>query len=122
MYKNNLLAVDSQPLGNLEGIGSIGMEGGGGDPAGLIANIISTAIGLLTVIAGIYFIFNLITSAISIISSAGDKGALEQGRTRMTHSVIGLIVTVSAMFIIGLLTTVIGIPNFLDFTGMIGNL
>jgi hypothetical protein len=99
----------------LEGVGTIGT----GDPVTTIASIISTAIGLMTVIAGVYFIFNIITSAVSIISSAGDKGNLESARTKMTHSMIGLVVTISAMFIVGMLTTVLGIPNFLNFAGRI---
>lgn len=103
-------------LGSLEGLGTIGT----GNPVDTIAKIISTAIGLMTVVGGVYFIFNLITASISIISSAGDKGNLESARTKMSHSLIGLVVTISAMFIVGLLSTVLGIPNFLNFGAMIG--
>lgn len=92
------------------------------DPAGTIASVISTTIGLMTVIGGVFFIFNIITASMAIITSAGDKGNLEQARTKMTHSFVGLVVTISALFIVGLLTTVLGIPNFLNFSGMIGSL
>jgi hypothetical protein len=116
---NNLkLLAGSVPAGTID-VGDVGLSG---DPVTTIANIISTTIGLMTVIAGVYFIFNIITAAIGIISSAGDKGNLETARTKMTHSVIGLIVTISALFIVGLLTTVLGIPDFLNFAGMINSL
>jgi hypothetical protein len=105
-------------------IGTLKTQGtiGSGQPVDVIAKIISTAIGLLTVIAGIYFIFNIITAAIGIVTAGGDKGNLETARTKMTHSLIGLIVTISAMFIVGLLTTVLGFPDILDFGGMISSL
>jgi len=106
------------PLGEISA-GNVGLSG---DPVDTIAQTLSTTIGLLTVMGGVYFIFNIITAAITIISSAGDKGNLEQARTKMTHSVIGLVVTISALFLVGMLTTVLGIPNFLNFSGMINSL
>lgn len=99
--------------------GTVGITG---DPVQRIAQIISTAIGLLTVMAGIYFIFNIITSAIGIITSAGDKGNLETARTKMTHSLLGLIVTISALFIVDMLSSVLGLPKILEFGTMIGGL
>ncbi len=111
----NKLLADIPLDTTLEGVGTIGT----GDPVDTTAKIISTAIGLMTVIAAVYFIFNLITASISIISSAGDKGNLESARTKMTHSFIGLVVTISAMFIIGMLSTVLGFPDILDFGTMI---
>lgn len=114
--EQNLLAAT---IGTMQGIGTLGTTT---DPANTLAQMISAAIGLMTVIAGVYFIFNLITGAMSIITSAGDKGALEAGRQKMTTSLIGLIITISAIFIVGLASTIFGIPNFLDFAGMINSL
>jgi hypothetical protein len=105
-------------IGTLEGLGSIGT----GDPVSTIASIISTAIGIMTIIAGIYFIFNLLTASVSMITQAGEKGALEAGRIKITHSIIGLLVTISAIFIVGMLTTILGIPNFLNFSYLINQI
>lgn len=110
----SLLAISTEEAGKLEGIGPWGMEGNTDDPITPFAGVISTAIGLMTLIAVIYFIFILVTGGISLIGAGSDKTALEQARKKITNGLIGLIVTVSAMFIIGLVTKLLGFPDFLD--------
>ncbi len=105
------------PLGNLEDL-----SGPVGDPVDKIAKIISTSIGLLTVIGVIYFIFVLLTGAIAIIGSGGDKGGFEEGRRKITTGVIGLVITISAMFIVDIITLVLGFPDFLNLGAMITNI
>lgn len=113
MTPNDLLAVGGSPIGPaLNGLGTIGDAGA--DPTTFIAQIISAAIGILTVIAAIYFMFNLITGAIGIISSGGDKGAYEDARKKITSGFIGLVVTISAIFIMGLVAILLDIPDILN--------
>lgn len=109
------------PLGDLRLIGNIGLEGGG-DPVGIFASIISSIIGLLTIIAAIYFMFILITGAIAIIGSSGDKASFERARRQITTGIIGLIVAISAMFIMDLITDLLGIQSILDIGAMISNI
>jgi len=109
----------TQSVGTLNGIGTIGQ---GGNPADTIANVISTAIGLLTVVAIVFFMFNIITGSISIITSGGDKGAYEEARRKITNGLIGLVVTISAIFVIGIIGILLGIPNILSFTTLIDGL
>ena len=94
------------------------------DPGNTLANIISITIGAFTAIAGIYFLFQLITGAISIIGSGGDKAALESARGKITYGVVGLVVIIGAVALLGLLGTVLGI-DFLDLNAtlltLIGN-
>lgn len=118
MITNGYLALGKSPLGSIQNSAGISST----DPVGTMAKIISTGVGLLTVIGGVYFIFNIITAAISIITSSGDKGNLEQARTKMTHSLLGLVATISALFIIDMLSTVLGFPKILNFAGMINSL
>lgn len=115
---NGKIAQTSIPIGNLRLIGNIGLEGDG-NPINLFASIISSTIGLLTVIAAIYFIFVIITAAISIISAGGDKVALEEGQKRLTSGFIGLVIVVAAMFIVDFITDILGIPDILDIAAMI---
>lgn len=107
------------PLGNrLEGIGNIGLQGGG-QPVPVLASVISSTIGFLTIIAAIYFMFVLITGAISIIGAGGDKVAYENARRKLYTGVVGLVVVIAAMFIMDLITGILGISDILDIGQMI---
>lgn len=112
----NLLAQTAIPLGKpLEGIGRLGLEGK--DPSeapALFNNIISMAIGLMTIIAFVWFLFKLITGAISIMTAGSDKQALENAKNNITTGVIGLIVTVAAIFLADLIGNILGIENLLN--------
>lgn len=103
-------------LGNpLEGIGKLGLEGESPENAPQIFNnIISMAIGIMTIVAFIWFLFKLITGAIGIISSGSDKTALENARNNIVMGIVGLVVTVSAIFLADLLGKILGIDNLLN--------
>jgi len=117
MIIGNSLAQGSQSAGSISGLGTLAT----GD-AVTVAKIISAAIGLMTVIGVIYFLFILLTGAISMIGSGGDKGGLEEGRRKITSGVIGLVVTISALFILDIITVILGFPDFLNLSAMIGQL
>ncbi len=117
---NNYLAQAAVPLGNLRGLGVIGLQGAAiDDPVEVFAMLISTIIGLLTIIAAIYFLINLIIGALGIISAGGDKAKYEDARKRITDGFVGLVITISAMFIMDLVTTLLGIPDILNIGLMI---
>jgi hypothetical protein len=118
----NYLAQTQTDIGNpLRGIGPLGLEGGEDAPS-VFAQLVSTAIGLMTVIAAVWFIFVLITGAIGIISSGGDKAAYEAARKRITTGIIGIAVVVAAVFIIDLVATLLGIPSILNIQSVIQSL
>lgn len=107
---NNLAQID---FGNITGIGPLGNPQGNG-----ITNFqvfLSTAIGLMTIIAFIWFIFSFITGAIGIISSGGDPKAYESARKKITTGIIGVVVVIAAIFVIDLVGVIFGIP-FLNIT------
>lgn len=74
-----------------------------------LTRIISLTIGVLTVIAFIWFVIQFFIAAIQIISSGGDKNALAQARSKLTTSIIGVVVVVSAIFLIQLVGAILGI-------------
>lgn len=100
------------PLGDLKGFGPLGNPQG--DGVSTFAKFISSAIGLMTIIAIIWFIFVFFTGAIGIIGAGSDKQALESSRKKIVTGIIGLVVTIAAIFVIRLLGTIFGV-NFLDF-------
>lgn len=119
MTRNLIAAV--VPIGPpLNGPGPLGSPGG--SAPSLFNKIISSIVGLITIIAFIYFMFTLITGAIGIITAGGDAGKLEDSRRRLTTGIIGVIVVIAAIFIVDLIATLLGIPDFLDPGGVISRL
>lgn len=94
----------------LRGQGPLGLEGRASS-ASLITFVgfISAAIGILTIIGTIWFVFLFITGAISIIASGGDKQKVSEARSKITTGIIGLVVLISSIFIIDLLGSLIGL-------------
>lgn len=117
-----LLAQTPSSLGNLCGIGNIGLCDGAQQGISLFAAILSTAIGLLTVIAGIYFLFILIIGAIGIISAGGDKAAYEEAKKRLTNGAVGFVLTIAAIFILDIIAVLLGIPDILNIGEMINKI
>jgi len=101
----NLLAADAN-FGQLEGFGPLGTNVG--DGVGTFSNFLSSAVGLMTIIAIIWFVFVFFTGAIGVISAGSDKQALEAARKKISTGVIGLVVTIAAVFIIDLLGYILG--------------
>ena len=117
----NYLAQGSMPLGPINGIGTDLANPGTNSPT-VAARIISTAIGILTVVAVVYFLFQLLSGGISIISAGGDKGAYEDARRKITTGVIGLVITIAGIFIFNIVATLLGIEGILNLTTIIPQL
>lgn len=112
-------------LGVFQGIGRLG-----GDPyeltskenaIGTFATILTNAIGIMTIIAFIWFLFLLIIGAISYMTAGGDKVKTQNAGKQITGGLIGLVIVVLAIFLIRLVGTLLGIP-FLDIYSLIINL
>ncbi len=116
-----LLAIDLAPQGGFTGAkNGQGLLAGGGIET--FSRFISSTIGLMTIIAIIWFIFVFFTGAIGIVSSGGDKQALESARKKITTGIIGLVVVVASIFIIKLIGYLIGIPDILNITKLFGQI
>jgi hypothetical protein len=115
----NLLA-GSVPLGPINGIGPLGNPGS--TPALTLSNLISTVIGLLTVIAALYFLISLVTASISIISAGGDEGKYQAARQKITTGIIGLAVSIAGIFIMDVIATLLGMPTILDLVTTIAQI
>jgi hypothetical protein len=112
---NHLAQVQHQFGGFFEGLGPLGLEGQDPGTAAPLFNVfISSVVGLMTIIAVIWFIILFITGAIGIMNAGGDKAAMEAARKRLTNAVIGLIVVVAAIFIIRLIGYLLGVKFILN--------
>ena len=83
--------------------------------------IVSTVIAVMTVAAGIWFIFLLMTGAIGIMNAGGDKQALSDAQKKITTGFIGLVIVIAALFIASLIGIIFGI-NILDPGSVIDSL
>lgn len=116
----HLIAQASQNIGSLCGIGNLGLTGCSyGNAVTILAQLISAIIGFLTIIGALYFMFMLITGAIAIISSGGDKAAYENARRKLSTGVIGFVAVIAGMFIMSLIAILLGLPSILDLGAMI---
>ena len=75
-------------------------------------------IGLLTVVAFIYFAIQLILAGYAYIVSEGDKNKMETARRRLTEGIIGLIIIVVAVGLASLIATVTGLGNIFDLEAL----
>ena len=118
---NKYLIAQTTIGGPLNGPGPLGAPGtsGAGD---LLNTVLSSVIGILTIIGFIFFTFVLISGAIGIISSGGDKVAYESARKRISTGLIGVVVIVAAIFIVRLVGSLLGIESILDPGGVIEGL
>ncbi len=111
----NFLAQRPIPVGNLRGIGNLGLQTGAPSKASDLFNtFISSAIGLLTIVAAIWFTFIFITGAYGIMSSGGEKGAYENAQKKISTGLTGLIVVIAATFIIDLVGWLLGFDLILN--------
>lgn len=105
-------------FGPLSGFGPLGNPEGTG--IGTFSKFISSAIGIMTIVAAIWFIFTFFTGAIGIISAGSDKAALEGARKKIVTGITGLVVTIAAIFIIDLISNILGFggTGLLNIEGM----
>lgn len=103
--------IQIAPSGGFQGLGTLAKPTGTGITD--LQKFLSSAIGIMTIIAIIWFIFIFITGAFTIMNAGGDKQALETGRKKITNGIIGIVVVIVSVFVIDLLGTLLGIP-FLD--------
>jgi hypothetical protein len=109
---NNYLALSQTDLGTgvVNGLGSLSDTS---DVFASFDNAVSFFVGILTLIASLWFLFILITGGLSYMTAGDDKGRLEDARQRITLGLVGLTVIVSAVFLIGLFAYLLGI-DFLN--------
>ncbi|KKU83622.1 hypothetical protein A2973_02700 [Candidatus Gottesmanbacteria bacterium RIFCSPLOWO2_01_FULL_49_10] len=110
--------------------GRIGGEGLGPfgnialDPkAGLVGvtSTVSSIVGVMTVAAGIWFIFQFLVGGFHWITSGGDKAKLHDARERITNAFVGLIIVVGGWSILALVGQFFGYDILVSDPGALIN-
>lgn len=98
---------------NLEGIGGWKLNDGTTlEETGAGTNlegILSTVVGFLTIITGLWFVITFIVGGLGWASAGGDSGKVEKAQQKMTNGAIGLIIVVAAYSIIIIVGKVLGL-------------
>ena len=101
--------------GGFQGFGKIGLEGKEGYEAGAIfASVISCIVGFLTIVAGLWFLFNVIIAGFVWLSAGGDKQKIADAQGKLTSSLTGLVVAVIGIFLVRLVANLLGVDLILD--------
>lgn len=79
------------------------------DPTGELEILISTGIGVLTVVGSLFFIAYFFMAGIKWLTAGGDGSKVQKARDEMIQGVLGLIVIVASYGIIGLISTILGL-------------
>lgn len=78
-----------------------------------LANIISQLIGVITIFAGLWFLFQIIYAGFSWLSAGGDPEKISHSRDRITNGFLGLTIVVGALAIMGVIQFFFGIDFLL---------
>lgn len=95
----------------LKGPGIQPIDDSSGGSASQIEKIISSIIGILTVLGVIYFTIQIILAGFTMMSSQGDPKELESAKKRLTTNVIGLALIIIAYGLGALISSLLGISN-----------
>jgi hypothetical protein len=110
MDQTKMYLAKKTPLGTIgegEGFGKW-IPASAESAANLFSKIISNTIGVMTIFAGVWFIFQFITGAYGWLSAGSDKNAIQQAQQRLTNAFIGLVVIVAAYSITWLFGKLLG--------------
>lgn len=106
----------SQSIGKFKGLGPLGEivekitpSKDIKTPIDLLNKVVSIAIGFITLAAFLYFMFQFFTAGLSWVTAGGDQKKIESAGNKITNGIIGMVIVISAIFVIDLLGKVLGI-------------
>ena len=119
---SNLISQAKINLPPLRGIGSIGLENTNPDQGGkMLAKVLSNVIGVLTLVAALWFLIQIVIAGYNFITSQGDSQKIQQTQQRIINSIIGLALVVFSVGFLSLIGHLLQI-DFLQIDQIITNL
>lgn len=70
---------------------------------------ISNVIGILTTVAGIFFIVYFVMGAFKWVTAGGESSKVQKARDQMIQGVLGLVLIIAAYGVIGVIGAIIGL-------------
>lgn len=101
--------------GNLKGLAGSGDFENPTNAGDLFNRVLSGTIGILTIIAFVWFVFLVISGALGIMFSSGDKNAVATGAKKISNGLIGIVIIILAIALIRAISFLLGVDTiFLD--------
>ncbi|MDD2225392.1 MAG: hypothetical protein PHP97_04520 [Candidatus Shapirobacteria bacterium] len=88
----------------------------GADSISTLEKIISSIIGILTIVGVIYFTIQIILAGFSLIASQGDPKEFQSSKKRLTTNVIGLVIIIIAYGLGALIASLLGMNSIFDLS------
>lgn len=104
------------------------LEGPGTNPTSgiqattMLEKLLSQVIGVLTVVAVIFFVIQIIFGGYAYLSANGDPGKIEKANKHLTGNLLGLLIVIVAVGLGGLIAKLLGVNNPLDIQLMFTNM
>lgn len=104
------------------------IEGPGKNPTSgveattMLEKLASNFLGILTVVAVLFFTIQIIFAGYGFISSGGDEKMLQTNREKLTNGVLGLFIVVVSVGLVSLISKLLGLNNPLDLNQMFVNM
>ena len=82
------------------------------NPFDNLGELVSNLLNIAYIVAGAFFLIQVVLGGIQWINAGGDPKAMESARNRITNAVIGLVIVVAAFAITLIFTTLLGVNIF----------
>ena len=89
-----------------------------GSGTATVEKIVGQVIAVLTIVAFVYFAFQIIFAGYSFFTSQGDKSRIETARKRLTEAVFGITIVIISMALAALVASLAGVGNIFDLNTM----
>ena len=112
-----VLAASGTDLGTIGGDGEgLGPFAGKAltSPGETLLDYISSIIGIMTIFASIWFLFQILYSGYEWISAGGDTKKIADARSRITHAFMGLVIVVGAWSLLAVAGQFFGYNTLVD--------
>jgi len=117
-----LADADLGEIGATEGLGPFGdIASQAEEGPTLLANIVSNVIGVMTIVAGLWFIFNFFIAAVGIVIASGNEDAIKKNTQKISTSLLGLVIVIAGYALISLIGYVLGF-DITNLGGLISNI
>lgn len=93
-----------------------------GNPTSGLETIISQVIGVLTIVAFIYFAIQIILAGYAFITSNGDAKNIETSSKRLTQGILGVTIVVLSLALSALIAKIAGINNIFDLNALFNSM
>ncbi|MCW1949286.1 MAG: hypothetical protein KIH89_002450 [Candidatus Shapirobacteria bacterium] len=86
-----------------------------------LEDIISGIIGFITIVAAIFFVFQIIFAGYGFLSAQGDEKKIETSRKKITDGILGLTIVVVAFGLTAFISSMLGLNNILNLGTFFNN-